>query len=40
MFDPRLFLIFFVADLIHDVEGVSAVGEDRLVQAHGILDRV
>ena len=40
MFDPRLFLIFFVADLIHDVEGVAAVGKDRLVQAHGILDRV
>ena len=37
MFHPRLFLIFFVTDLVHDVECVATVGVDRLVEAHWIL---
>ena len=37
MFYPHLFLIFFITDLVHDIEGVAAVGVDRLVETHGVL---
>ncbi len=40
MFHPGLFLIFFVGNLVHHVEGVPAVGENGLVEAHGVLDGV
>ena len=32
MFYPHLFLIFFITDLVHDIEGVAAVGVDRVIE--------
>ena len=40
MFYPHLFLIFFITDLVHDVEGVSSVGIDRIVEADRALDGI
>ena len=37
MFYPHLFLIFFITDLVHDIEGVAAVSVDRLIETHGVL---
>ena len=40
MFHPVLFFILLVTDLIHDIKGIPAIGKNRLVQAHWILDGI
>ena len=40
VFYPGFFLIFLVADLVHDIEGVSAVCDNGFIEAHGILDGI
>ena len=40
MFHPGLFLVLLVADLVHHIEGIAAVGDNGLIEAHGVLDGV
>ena len=40
MFYPVFLFVLFIADLIHDIKGIAAIRENRLVKAHGALDGV
>ena len=40
MLDPVFLPVLFIPNLINPIERVSSVCENRLIQAHGILDGV
>ena len=40
MFYPHLFLIFFITDLVHHIQRVTAIGIDRIVEADWALDGI
>ena len=40
IFNPAFFFVFFVTDLIHDIESISSFGIHRLKKAHRALDRI
>ena len=40
MLDPAFLPVLFIPNLIHHIERVSTVCENRFIQAHGVLDGV
>ena len=40
IFNPAFFFVFFVTDLVHDIECVTAIGVDRVIKTERTLDGI